>query len=230
MPNVYQFKDFIGSSHRILLALIRRDGKRRRLLDLGAAGGELGEALRSEFAHTVGFEYNVDCLPRLRTAFDSSAIVNLETARSLPRDIDAIVLADVLEHLKNHRHLLRLVHESLAPGGRLYVSVPNIANVTIRLGLLFGIFRYRERGILDETHVRFYTLASIREELESAGFRIVSVHGSSVPIRIILDGKAPGALIAAAEIILVGVTRMWKALMAYQIIVVAERACDPARD
>ena len=222
MPNVYQFKDFAGSSHRILLKLIRRSPSGALLMDLGAAGGELGAALSRHFKRRIGFEYDAGRLPQLARAFDSSAILDLEQIVALPRNVDVVILADVLEHLRHQKPLLALVHESLRPGGRLFVSVPNIANITIRIGLLFGIFRYRERGILDETHVRFYTLQSIREELEAAGFRILEVHGSSVPIRLILGGHLPEIVLRAAEQTLILVTRMWKSLMAYQIILVAE--------
>ena len=66
MPNVYTFKDFEGSSHRILIDLIRRHaGRGGTLLDLGAAGGELGSAVREQFDRTIGFEYNVDCIGQL---------------------------------------------------------------------------------------------------------------------------------------------------------------------
>ena len=227
MPNVYSFKDFEGSSHRILINLIRRfASKGGKLLDLGAAGGGLGEAVRDHFSRTVGFEYDVDNLPALRTRFDCVAITDLERVRRLPRNADAIVVADVLEHLRDAPALLRLIRESLAPGGRLFVSVPNIANITVRLGLLFGVFQYRDRGILDNTHLRFYTLRTIRQEIQSAGFNVLAIRGSSVPIRLIVGRFTPEWLLRAGERVLTLVTRLWLALFAYQVIVVAERAIE----
>src|SRR5215213_5722235 len=102
MPNVYTFKDFEGSSHRILIELIGRyAGKGGKLLDLGAAGGELGDALAGQFDLRVGFEYQVDCLPDLRTRFDHAVIADLERVNRLPGGMRAIVLADVLEHLRD---------------------------------------------------------------------------------------------------------------------------------
>lgn len=223
MPNVYTFKDFEGSSHRILLDLVRRFARRGgTLLDLGAAGGELGGALRSDFQETFGFEYNVDCLPTLRPAFDHVVITDLEKLKRLPTNMDAIVLADVLEHLRDASNLLGLVRQSLGPNGRVFISVPNIANVTVRLGLLFGVFEYRERGILDNTHLRFYTMRTIRREVEAAGFRVLAVRGSSVPLRLIIGKFTPEPILRMGEKVLSIVTRMWKALFAYQIILVAE--------
>ena len=222
MPNVYTFKDFEGSSHRILIDLVRRYAPRGgTLLDLGAAGGELGFALRDHFRRRIGFEYDADRIGELRGRLDHIVIADLETVTRLPAGVDAVVLADILEHLRDPSALLQLVRRSLAEGGRLFISVPNIANVTVRLGLLFGIFEYRERGILDETHLRFYTMRTIRRDIERAGFRIVTVRGSSIPVRLIVPWM-PDVLLRIGERLLASMTQWWRALFAYQIIAVAD--------
>jgi 2-polyprenyl-3-methyl-5-hydroxy-6-metoxy-1,4-benzoquinol methylase len=226
MPNVYQFKDFEGSSHRILIELIRQSGARGRLLDLGPASGELCAAVRDRFEHRTCVEVDEGYLPDLEARFDETIIANLESLDTLPRDYDAIVMADVLEHLHNQRRILAEVRKSIRPGGHLFISVPNIANLTIRIGLLLGYFVYRERGILDETHVRFYTLATIRRTLEDAGFVIEKTRGSSIPLRLIVGRLVPSPFLTAAEWILARVTQAWKALFAYQIIMVARPAND----
>ena len=224
MPNVYTFKDFEGSSHRILIDLISRHARSHRtLLDLGAAGGELGASLRERFDRTIGFEYNVDCVSTLQKCFDQAVIADLEKVKKLPKDVDVIVLADVLEHLRSPTNVLRIVRESLSASGRAFISVPNIANITVRLGLLFGIFEYRDRGILDSTHLRFYTKRTIRREIENAGFEILEMRGSSVPIRLIVGGFMPEPLLRAGERLLSLLTRMWRGLFANQIIIVAAR-------
>ncbi len=224
MSNVYTFKDFEGSSHRILIDLIRRFSPRGgTLLDLGAAGGELGAALRDHFDRTIGFEYDVGRIGDLRPRFDSVVIADLEAVRTLPASARAIVLADILEHLRDSSTLLRCVRQSLAADGRLFISVPNIANITVRLGLLFGVFEYRDRGILDYTHLRFFTMRTIRREIENAGFRIAAVRGSSVPIRLIIGRWMPDLLLRAGERLLTWITRVWRSLFAYQIIIVADK-------
>ena len=222
MPNVYTFKDFEGSSHRILLELIRRHAPRGgTLLDLGAAGGELGSSVREHFDRTIGFEYNVDCVGDLQGRFDSVVIADLERVRQLPRNVDAVVLADVLEHLRSPAHALALVRNALSDSGHVFISVPNIANITVRLGLLFGVFEYRDRGILDHTHLRFYTVRTIKREVEKAGFRIKEVRGSSVPIRLIIGRFTPEPLLRLGERLLTALTHLWRALFAYQVILVA---------
>lgn len=225
MPNVYTFKDFEGSSHRILISLIRRFAVRGgTLLDLGAAGGELGSAVRDHFDRTLGFEYNVDCIGQLLGAFDQVTITDLERVKKLPSNVDAIVLADVLEHLRNPAAALALVREALAPDGHLFVSVPNVANITVRLGLLLGIFEYRDRGILDATHLRFYTMRTIRREVENAGFRIIATDASSMPVRLVIGRFLPETLMRFIERVLAIVTRVWRSMFGYQIIFVAEKA------
>lgn len=224
MPNVYQFKDFEGSSHRILIDLIRRSEAGGRLLDLGPASGELCAAVCDQFEHTECVEVDEEYLPVLRDRFDEVTIADLETLGPFPRGFDVVVLADVLEHLHDQKRVLAEVRASIRPGGRLFISVPNIANLTIRLGLLFGFFVYRERGILDETHVRFYTLSTIRKTLEDAGFEIERVRGSSIPLRLIAGRLVPGPFMKLAEWLLARVTQLWKALFAYQIIMVARPA------
>jgi predicted TPR repeat methyltransferase len=221
VPNVYTFKDFEGSSHRILISLIHRFAPRGgTLLDLGAAGGELGAAVREHFDRTIGFEFDADRLGQLRGRFDQAVITDLETVTMLPPNVSAIVLADVIEHLRNSTTLLRLVKQSLTNEGVLFLSVPNIANITVRIGLLLGIFEYRDRGILDFTHVRFFTMRTIRREVEKAGFRIIAVRGSSVPIRLIMP-RMPDVLLRIGERLLTWITRVWRGLFAYQIILVA---------
>jgi 2-polyprenyl-3-methyl-5-hydroxy-6-metoxy-1,4-benzoquinol methylase len=222
MPNVYTFKDFEGSSHRILLELIRKHAPRGGvLLDLGAAGGELGSSIRDHFDRTIGFEYNVDCVGQLIGRFDQIVIADLERVKELPSGVNAIVLADVLEHLRSPTAALQLVRKALNEDGHVFISVPNIANITVRLGLLFGIFEYRDRGILDHTHLRFYTLRTIRREVENAGFRIEEIGGSSVPIRLIVGRYTPEFLLRIGERVLSWMTRAWRSLFAYQVILVA---------
>jgi predicted TPR repeat methyltransferase len=221
VPNVYEFKDFEGSSHRLLLDLIQRLPKGGTLLDLGAAGGELGQAARPHFDRTIGFEINVDCLGDLRERFDHVAVVDLERLTGIPKGARVIVLGDVLEHLRNPEITLSLVREAIDPAGWLLISVPNIANITIRLGLLFGIFTYRDRGILDHTHLRFYTHKTLRREIEDAGFEIVALSGSSIPIRLILGKHAPELFVRLCERILTLKTRLFTSLFAYQFIVLA---------
>ena len=94
---------------------------------------------------------------------------------------DLLVFGDTLEHIPDPAPMLRRLAERLRPGGHLVVSVPNVANWSIRLQLLAGRFRYVDRGIMDSTHVRFYTRRTLVEMVESAGFTVEQVQ-AAVPV------------------------------------------------
>lgn len=225
MPNVYTFKDFEGSSHRILIELIRRYAPPGgTLLDLGAAAGELGDAVRDHFDSTCGFEYQVDCIGDLITRFDRVVIADLERVKQVPANAHAVVLADVLEHLHSSTNALALVKSALAPNGRAFISVPNVANITVRLMLILGRFEYQERGILDRTHIRFYTQRSVLREIEGAGFKVLQVTASAMPARLVIGNYTPEFIMRPFEKLLSLMSRLWRSMFAYQIIVVAERA------
>lgn len=90
-----------------------------------------------------------------------------------------ILAADVLEHLVAPEQLLQRLPEVLCPDGRIIVSLPNVAHVSVRLSLVLGRFDYTETGILDRTHLHLYTFQSARRLLEGAGLRIEQEFGGS---------------------------------------------------
>lgn len=129
-----------------------------------------------------------------------------------PGEYDAIVCADVLEHLRDPDALLARVRPLLRPGGRLVISTPNFVTWWVRLMVLFGRFRYAERGILDRTHTHFFTKRTLVESVRGAGFDVVRVDVSvPSPVR-------PAPLRRAAH----ALALLFKGLLAHQFVVVAE--------
>ncbi|HLD78316.1 MAG TPA: methyltransferase domain-containing protein, partial [archaeon] len=92
---------------------------------------------------------------------------------ALKGSYEAVLLADVLEHLREPERLLLRLKPRLTENGFLLVSIPNVANWKVRLQLVRGRWRYTDTGILDRTHLRFYTHRTARTLLEDAGYRIV---------------------------------------------------------
>jgi methionine biosynthesis protein MetW len=88
---------------------------------------------------------------------------------------DVIVFSDVLEHLVAPADLLDLASTALAPGGIILASVPNVAHWTVRAKLLFGRFDYDSVGIMDATHLRWFTRRSIRSLFEEQGYTVSSI-------------------------------------------------------
>ncbi len=94
---------------------------------------------------------------------------------------DTVLFGDTLEHLADPAAVLAALRPKLRGDRRLVISVPNIANWAIRASLLAGRFDYRDRGILDRTHLRFFTERTVRELLDSAGFDTLELTGS-IPV------------------------------------------------
>ena len=115
---------------------------------------------------------------------------------------------------------VELVH--LPPGAPLMISVPNIANLYVRLNLLFGRFPYANRGLLDRTHRVFFTRSLLRRLLADAGFLIARETVSTIPLPLAFP-LLPPRLLATAGRLLEGLTRLLPTLLGYQILVLARR-------
>ena len=151
-------------------------------------------------------------------------VQDLENPISLPEDekFDYIILADVLEHLRNAQYLLSECKKYLAQEGKIILSTGNIALWVMRLSLLFGKFNYGRRGILDETHVRLYTLNSFVSSIKQAGLSIVSIKGSSIPFELLFPQHSKSGYVQGITWIYSKFVNLWKSMFAYQFIIVAE--------
>jgi methionine biosynthesis protein MetW len=92
---------------------------------------------------------------------------------------DVIIFADVLEHLASPRALLDLAVRGLSPGGLVLISVPNGAHWSVRASLLFGRFDYEPVGIMDATHLRWFTARSLKQFVEGAGLKIIGIRAAA---------------------------------------------------
>jgi 2-polyprenyl-3-methyl-5-hydroxy-6-metoxy-1,4-benzoquinol methylase len=193
-----------------------------RVLDLGCSQGLLARPLREKQVRVVG----VDAGPPERLAAELEAYYrrDLERPLDLPlgRVFDYVVVADVLEHLRNRTQLLRSARRFLRENGRLIISIPNVALWFYRLSLLAGRFEYGPRGILDETHVRLFTGASARREVEKAGFQVKSRRVTALPFEVVFQSTGRSRLVRATARAYHWLARAWPSLFAYQFIFEAE--------
>ncbi|HLX08830.1 MAG TPA: methyltransferase domain-containing protein [Thermoanaerobaculia bacterium] len=193
-----------------------------RLLELGPGAAHVARLVRRSDLRWQGLDSSVDCLPAMIEILSGGAIVDLESIPRLPRRCDAVLAADALEHLSDPGRMLGLIHDALPVGAPLVLSVPNIANVYVRLNLLCGRFPYADRGLLDRSHRTFFTRFLLRRLLAEAGFRIEREAVSTIPLPLALPRLPPAAL-AAAGLALAGFTRALPTLLGYQLLVVARR-------
>jgi 2-polyprenyl-3-methyl-5-hydroxy-6-metoxy-1,4-benzoquinol methylase len=220
----YAWKEIPGSSHDLLRRRIRALPAGLRLLDLGAAGGHLGRAVRDRCVYLAGVEPDPNLPASCREGYDDWRAADALSAGSWEAPFDAVVCADVLEHLPRPEELLSRIHAWLKPGGTLLVSIPNVANVTVRAGLLVGRFPYADRGILDRTHLRFYTRRSARELLSSAGFRVLEVAATAMPYELAIPALGWPPLAGPTRALASTSARVWPTLFGYQFVLEAERA------
>ncbi len=189
-PDEYSFKDGDGSSHAVILEMMA-GMPGGRILDLGCSGG-----LFAAHARAAGHEVTgVDCMeiPGVRERTDHFVQASLE--EGIPAEagdgFDIIVAADVIEHLPRPGQVLRDVRRVLRPGGQVLLSVPNFAHWYPRLRVAAGLFGYDRRGILDETHLRFFTRRTLRRLVRASGFDILEEQATGLPLRAIseTDGR-----------------------------------------
>jgi len=216
----YPWKPIPGSSHEVLLSKIEARGPGLTLLDLGCGIGELGRRIRAQCVYLAGIDADPAAAREAAGLFDRVVAEPLPGALAsfASERFGVVVAGDVLEHVADPGAVLDGVASLLSPGGLLLVSLPNIANVTVRISLLAGRFDYAPRGILDASHLRFFTKSTGRALLESHGFRVAGTTATAMPAELALPalGKAPlspfvhGTALALA--------RVWPTLFGYQFI------------
>lgn len=212
----YVWKEIPDSSHDIVRKRIQAMTPGLRLLDLGFAAGHLGRAVRDRCSFIAGVEPHPPVPPN--ASYDDWRELDALHAGDWDEPFDVVVCADVLEHLTEPGLLLQRIRAWLKTGGVLLASIPNVANISLRLGLLFGHFRYADRGLLDRTHVAFYTRATSRELIQGAGFRIRAEEPTAMPYELALPrlGQSPwsGPTRAFARM----TARAWPTLFGYQFV------------
>jgi len=193
-----------------------------RVLDLGCSQGLLARPLKAKQVSIVGVDVGPP-QPRARE-MDAYLQRDLEDPLELPfgREFDFVVIADVIEHLRSRLELLRRARRHLKEGGRLIISTPNVALWFYRLSLLAGRFEYGPRGVLDETHVRFFTRSSFRREVERAGYRIVRERVTALPFEIVFESTGRSRTVRWISEAYHLLARAWPTMFAYQHILEAE--------
>jgi SAM-dependent methyltransferase len=165
-----------GLTHTIMVNLVGED---KRVVDFGCHTGFVAAVLKDRGCSVVGIEYDPDAAAQAKAVCDRVITGDLDELyledELAGEKFDVGLFGDIIEHLKNPGRPLVQMRSLLAPGGYIVVSVPNIAHASIRLKMLLGEFEYEERGILDETHLRFFTRKSIRSLLESCGYIVDSI-------------------------------------------------------
>jgi SAM-dependent methyltransferase len=163
-----------------------------RVLDVGCDTGRFGEALRKLRGATVhGIERDPTAAEQARTRLDHVWQRSLDDAEVFAGlgPYDAVLFLCVLEHLVDPWRVLRAAAGTLRPGGVVHAVVPNVAHFSVVRRLVQGRFEYADVGMMDRTHVRWFTRRSIKECFEQAG--LVRVEVDAVPLVPYVDAGTP---------------------------------------
>lgn len=158
----FQVVQLVGSGHDVL--------------DVGCADGDVGRLLQETGNRVSGLDRDEEAAEKARADLERVVVADLDTSSLLDHfeaaSFDVVVLADVLEHLREPERALREATELLREGGRLVLSVTNVAHGALRLALLQGRWTYTEAGLLDRTHLHFFTRTSLLQLLEGVGLAV----------------------------------------------------------
>jgi 2-polyprenyl-3-methyl-5-hydroxy-6-metoxy-1,4-benzoquinol methylase len=221
----YPVKQSKHSSHYYARKLA---GTGHRILDIGCGEGILAAELKAAGNQVSGTDFLAT--PQHRADLEHYMPLDLDGGiqpliDQLPgQTFDRILLLDVLEHLRDSGQILRECKGLLGSGGRVIVSVPNVANITVRLSLLFGKFDYTERGILDKTHLRLFTRKTARQLLLQNGYRVLDEKLTVMPLELALGLPADNFLMKFLNRTLFVFTKLMPGLLGYQIMLEAEPA------
>jgi cyclopropane fatty-acyl-phospholipid synthase-like methyltransferase len=152
--------------------------KVERVLEVGCGSGETLSIIKSRFpgSTTVGIELSENAAKLASSKVDLLKNLDIEQdeSRSTLGQFDLILLLDVLEHLRDPWTTLRsLVANNLTKGGTVITSIPNARNHALLVQLLRGDFKYMESGVLDKTHLRFFTKKSMHRLIEESGLSVL---------------------------------------------------------
>lgn len=175
--------DAENNTHAFALGMI---GHNKRVLEVGCATGYFTKVLAERGCKVIGMEIEPEAAKLAEQWAERVVVGNADDSE--PWDLvddesfDVITFGDVLEHLRDPLIVLRRAVTKLKPAGFIVTSLPNIAHGDVRLSLLRGAFRYSDTGLLDRTHVRFFTLETVRELLAEAGLVVVDSQRVVVPL------------------------------------------------
>jgi len=170
------FEKKVALKYQKVFELINDD---QSILEVGCHTGSLGKALTKRRNRVWGVEINRNAANNAKPFYEKVLVGDIEDDNlwnAIAQRFDVILFLDVLEHLVDPWNILIKSKELLNAEGFILISIPNVAFYAIRRNLLFGRFDYRKSGILDRTHLRFFTFFSAQKLIQDCGYGIQEWH------------------------------------------------------
>lgn len=175
---------YFANARNDIVAMLKT-GPDGAVLELGCGAGGTGRAALAagKAGRYVGLELNEDAAA---IAADALSEVIVGDVQAMNLDLyqghfDALIISEVLEHLTDPWTTLRKLVACLKPGGEIYASSPNIAYWGVIKNLILGRFRYSDNGVMDQTHLRWFTPESFRDLFESSDVKIDAIRPMREP-------------------------------------------------
>ncbi|HVR38378.1 MAG TPA: class I SAM-dependent methyltransferase [Thermoanaerobaculia bacterium] len=222
--------------------LLRLWGRRSglRVLDVGCGFATTTEYMQKLGNHVTGVEESADACRVASTRIERVVHADLQDAQ-LAEPFDVLIFADVLEHVARPLDVLQSWLQRLAPNGSVFVSLPNVGLWSVRFAHLAGQWNYGDTGVLDRTHLRFFTRKTARRLLAEAGLEIVATThnpglvrpfvplakrflSSGAPADALLHSKPYRLYLKTAYPIERALASLWPGMLAFQMIFEAKRA------
>jgi SAM-dependent methyltransferase len=215
--NFYTAKIGFPSSHQFALDKIRPGSV---VLEIGCGPGFMAVELSKKGVNTISIDQHIQPDTRKYSLRTIEADVDEYDFNTDATEVDFIFALDVIEHLKAPETFLRKLRQRYSREAPvLIITTGNIAFITVRLGLLLGLFNYGKRGILDLDHRRLFTFSSLRRTLTTNGYVILEERGIPVPFPTAFGDGVVARFLLRINTLLI---RLSKTLFSYQIALIAK--------
>jgi SAM-dependent methyltransferase len=226
MPHYRQHLD-PTASHARVRRLVRELAGGGPVLDVGAAHGALGASLAGSGIVIDAIEPDPVDADLARPHYRQVHCCRVESAPLPPAHYHVIVCADVLEHTADPADVLLQLRAAARPDARFIISLPNAVHIAVRMMMLFGHLPKMERGILDRTHLHFFTRTTATALLATGGLRVERVGATGVPLEELLQRPPGGVVYESLSLMQRSAVRLLPRLFAYQWIFVARLPATP---
>ena len=159
-----------------------------QILEIGCSSGATGMAIKQKFPDVkyIGIDTDKESAENAQTRLDKVIIADIEkvqlnTLGFKKECFDLIICADILEHLFDPWKMLYDLREYLTPDGKIFTSIPNVQYINQIINLLHGKWKYEDHGLLDATHIRFFTLHEIVKMFNGTDYDITHCSGVTNP-------------------------------------------------
>jgi glycosyltransferase involved in cell wall biosynthesis len=183
----YGLKQEEGSSHTAILKILEKTPP-GKVLDVGCSSGLLSARIRDQGHYVVGVDHAEE--PGVHDNVDEFVRADLdEGLPDVGGGFDVVIAADVIEHVRRPEVLLRQMADRAGSDGRVVISTPNFGHWYPRLRVASGLFDYDRRGILDETHLRFFSRRGLLRLFKAARVHVESLEYTGLPFTVLQPGS-----------------------------------------